>query len=219
MFSEITEDDVFSRGLLQMSFFDLTGITAIENTMAALSRDTPVKQYAKGLPLRYSQAELENVDETIRNKLETFALEGSGVLVLTGINGTGKTYAVCSMINKRCEKGLFSANSYLSCKYEVCPMLRASRSFSAKESEYELLQRYYQLPFLVLDEVGKGDDRVIEKMFVSNVLSARYDNKKPTVIATNLLPKEISELLGLDIKSRLNETGTVIVLNDKNWRI
>lgn len=176
------------------------------------------KVYAKGLPERYSKADIENVDDSVRSKLEDFSLKGSGVLVLTGSNGTGKTYAVCSMINNRCNNGLYSANCYLSCKYEVCPMVRASRSFSARESEYELLQKYYTLPFLVLDEVGKGDDRAIEKMFVSNVLSARYDNQKPTVIATNLLPKEISELLGLDIKSRLNETGSVLVLNDKDWR-
>lgn len=149
--------------------------------------------------------------------LRDFSESKKGVLILQGGNGTGKTESVCAMFTNRIQKGLV-AGLYLSNKYELCPLIRTSRSFSANINEYDLLKRYYTTPFLAIDEVGKGDNEVIEKMFVSNVLSARYDNELPTVLVTNWTTKELEDFLGDEIKSRFLETATICTLNERDFR-
>ena len=85
-------------------------------------------------------------------------------------------------------------------------------------NELQTLSHYYTTPFLVLDEVGKGDDAVIAKMFVACVLAARYDNNLPTLITTNMNAEELGEFVGKDIKSRFFETAQIYTLDGADLR-
>lgn len=170
-----------------------------------------------GVPERFVNASFENTQNRCTQKVKDFVQFNRGVLILNGTNGTGKTRLACCAIIYRIANHQ-NSGKYISCNYEVCPLIRSSRSFRAVKSEYEILKEFYTTPFLVLDEVGKGDDEVISKMFVSCVLAARYDNNLPTLITTNLSKEELSKFVGKDIQSRFFETATVATLDGTDLR-
>jgi DNA replication protein DnaC len=66
------------------------------------------------------------------------------------------------------------------------PMLRTSRSFSAKESEYELLKKYSNTEFLCYDEIGAAENIQEESSFLRTIIASRYDNFLPSFFTTNL---------------------------------
>lgn len=170
-----------------------------------------------GIPEKFINATFANTKNSAITALESFLRASKGVLIVNGRNGTGKTRTACSAMNWRIENGL-NPGLFISCNYQVCPMIRSSRSFRSEKSEYEILEEYYTSPFVVLDEVGKGDDAVISKMFVTNVLSARYDNDLPTLITTNFTKQELIDFVGTDIHSRFIETASIVVLNEMDYR-
>lgn len=170
-----------------------------------------------GMPSRYYEASFDTYNIPIVEPFRQFCLSGTGFFIVEGSNGTGKTYEACASINERIKNGL-TGGFYFSCKYTVCPMVRSSRSFSAKENELELIKRIARMPYVVFDEVGKGDDQNIEKCFLSNIISARYDFVKPTVLISNMSMIELCEWLGQDINSRFHETATVVTLDGKDNR-
>lgn len=172
-----------------------------------------------GIPKKYWNISLDDCSNSITDLVRDFVLGKTNkkVLVIEGPNGTGKTRTVSAAFTERLLSGL-AAGKYISCKYTVCPMVRSSRSFSAKVNEIDLLNRFYNEPFLVLDEAGKGDDQCLEKVFDSNVISARYDNELPTVICTNETMGELCTYLGYDIEDRFRETALVLTLDGESWR-
>lgn len=177
------------------------------------------KNFARraGVPERFLDATFENTQNCCTRRVKDFTEMSRGVLILNGSNGTGKSRTACAAINHRLSKGM-AAGKYISCNYQVCPLIRSSRSFRADRNEMQVLTDYYTTPFLVLDEVGKGDDEIISKMFVTCVLAARYDNNLPTLITTNLPKDELINFLGADVSSRLHETATVAVLDGQDLR-
>lgn len=170
-----------------------------------------------GIPERFLDATFENTQNRISARVKDFTQFSRGVLIINGSNGTGKSRTACAAINYRIASGL-TAGMYISCNYQVCPLIRSSRSFKADKNELLVLTEFYTTPFLILDEVGKGDDAVISKMFVSCVLAARYDNNLPTLITTNMAKDELAEFVGKDIQSRFFETATMLILDGNDLR-
>ena len=80
-----------------------------------------------------------------------------------------------------------------------------------------------EYPFLCLDEVGSCTNKMEEAAFLTNLLSARFDNCLPTWIATNMTPIEFKAYLcGVDIHGKSHEelvalseylVKTVVILN------
>lgn len=198
---------------------DLPTLTIPENIDEQINSANVYRSYSKsaGIPERFLDAKFSNTSNRISDKVRSFAEVGKGVMVIFGDNGTGKTRTGCCAINHRIDIGL-TGGEYISCNYQVCPMIRTSRSFKAEKNEMELLNYYYTIPFLVIDEAGKGDDSMISKAFLTSVLSARYANGLPTLIITNMTKTEFEAFVGKDITSRLSETGMYVVLNDTNFR-
>lgn len=177
------------------------------------------KNFARkaGVPERFLEATFENTQNCCTQRVLDFTQFSRGVLILNGSNGTGKSRTACAAINYRLANGM-APGMYISCNYQVCPLIRSSRSFRADKNEMQVLTEYYTTPFLILDEVGKGDDEIISKMFVTCVLAARYDNNLPTLITTNLSKDDLADFLGADVTSRLHETAKVAVLDGKDLR-
>lgn len=170
-----------------------------------------------GVPLKFLNATFQNTCNEITDKVRNFCEKGKGVLVLSGSNGTGKTRTASCAINHRLANHL-QGGIFISCKHDMCPLIRSSRSFRAEKSELQVYKELYETPFLVLDEVGRGDDQIIAKAFIENVLSARYDNELPTLITTNFTMKDLCSYVGLDITSRFYETAEVLVLAGEDLR-
>lgn len=169
------------------------------------------------VPLRFLSASFQNTQNNICDSVKKFSENGNGICVITGGNGTGKTRTAACAIRNRIDNGL-TAGKFISCKYEVCPLIRSSRSFKAEHSEQQILESFYKTPFLVIDEAGRGDDQTISKSFLVNVLSARYDNELPTLITTNFLIQDLCNFLGQDVTSRFFETAEVLNLSGDDRR-
>lgn len=171
------------------------------------------------MPRRYWGANFTQYPAPFSQKLNDFALGKTDkiFMVLEGGNGTGKTYNSCSCIGVRMEAGLNPGN-YLSCKYTLCPLFRSSRLTTGSRNEIDTYSFYYDSPFNVLDEVGKGDDKILEKTVVSNLISAGYDNEQRYLISTNMTMTELCKWLGEDINSRFYQCAEVITINECDYR-
>jgi DNA replication protein DnaC len=167
------------------------------------------------IPIKFNDACLSDDNDRIIKFCKE--ISDNITLVLIGDFGRGKTYLACASMNHRRDNGL-NAGKFISCKYEVCPMIRTCRNFKSDMQEYDVMKRYYTVPYLVIDEVGQGDDPAIEKVFVSNILSARYDNALRTVITTNMDMKNLCTFLGGAIMSRFFETADTVILNGEDRR-
>lgn len=200
-----------------ITFDDMKKIAETSAEQVFVRMNTSFDLSQTEMPPRYYDASFTNMNTPEAQKVKEFCLSDNGVLVMEGTNGTGKTYLACSAINERIKHGK-TGGFYVSCKYTVCPLVRSSRSYAAKETELDLIRRFSKIPFVVFDEVGKGDDKNIEKGFISSIISARYDFVKPTILISNMSMVELCDWLGQDISSRFHETATVVTLEGKDYR-
>lgn len=139
------------------------------------------------IPLRFRNASAEGcTNGKLAAEVKEFALrkENDKVLVITGPVGTGKTTLLCAAVHERA-LGRMSCGLYMSDRV-LSQMIQATKSFTAKESEFEFYKRIAEVPFLCIDEVGASEDSDLETRFLRTILALRYDNMLPTMIATNL---------------------------------
>lgn len=169
------------------------------------------------VPVKYRTTTFEATPNRLTEVAKDFAINGKGVMVVCGGNGTGKTNLGCCCINERILNEL-PGGLFISCDYEVGPLVRSHRNFNSKKSEYDFMNEFYTAPFCFIDEACKGDDLVISKMFLQDVLKARYNNDLPTFIAMNGTKDEFLEFVEKDVANRLREIGRIYVLNEKDWR-
>lgn len=147
------------------------------------------------IPKRFYECRFCSELNDIETSVKSFALKdvNDRAILLIGATGTGKTtVSVCAM-HERAIRGM-NSGLYLSMRFFM-PMLRTSRSFSAKESEYDLLQKYTETPFLVIDEVGTATNIVEESEFLRTVIAGRYDNNLPIIFISNLSVSNFKLLL------------------------
>ena len=116
-------------------------------------------------------------------------------LVLYGGVGTGKTM-VASYI------GVKAIRNNLTVRYlyanEIEKRVKSSWG-STYVTEDDIIDQFVNCDLLVLDEIG----RVVYNDYLFKVFDSRYMNHKPTVIIGNIDVKEIPNILGEAIASRL----------------
>ena len=151
------------------------------------------------IPNRFAQSTFNDIDKELAGKVKEFCLKpnSDNVFILFGNVGRGKTTTMAAAIHERMIQGL-DCGFYFT-NQMLYPTLRTCRSFSSKENEEMFFKRLSNVSFLCIDEVGACSDRNEEREFLKTVLSLRYDNCLPTMIATNLTPYEFKYLLaGVD---------------------
>lgn len=161
--------------------------TAVSLRESNLMSDIPKRFYE----CRFGKIGLNAIETAIKS----FALkeDNDRAILLIGATGTGKTTVSVSAMHERAIHGM-NSGLYLSMRFFM-PMLRTSRSFSAKESEYDLLRKYTETPFLVIDEVGTSTSVAEESEFLRTVIAGRYDNNLPVIFISNLSASNFKLLL------------------------
>ena len=131
-------------------------------------------------------------------------------LVFLGAVGTGKTHLASGIIYE-CG-GL----------YRLAPALveeiRRAKSFSARETEAEILDGYGRSSLLVIDEIGRGFMAADEQYMLYQIINERYNRRKPTVLISNQNKKDFLNYVGIAAADRLTESAQVVEFTGKSYR-
>jgi hypothetical protein len=131
-----------------------------------------------------------------------------GFLVLSGVSGAGKSFAAAWVIKKYLKRAIpdpLDAGSWF-CAVNACEnMIWASANRIAQNKDETLRLRAWSKRLLVMDDLGREGDSSIRRTDLSDVISARYDRKAPTVITTELTFADILGLYGRYTAYKLTE--------------
>lgn len=138
-----------------------------------------------------------------KKELEDFISKPLESLFLFGPTGTGKTYALLSLI-----KALYKREiplywiRYMNVKNLDEEILDRMRNHGTASS---FLTSLSQSMLLFIDDFGV--DRLSERFIrdIYQIIDYRWSHEKPTVFSSNLKPEEIKKLYGDRIFSRLQE--------------
>ena len=149
-----------------------------------------------GLPKRYWTCRFGDFNytkETAKAKELCLLDNTDTVLLLFGSTGRGKTTTLASAIHERAYNSIEGSKYFNVRDLEL--KLRKYRNFNSDEDEETFIRRMSNYPFLCIDEVGTCPNRKEESDFLCEVIGARFDNKLPTWIATNLAPVDFKALI------------------------
>lgn len=118
--------------------------------------------------------------------------EGAGVWI-TGKAGNGKTHLAAALYHAAREAGNTAVFVTVA---DLFAKLKSTYGEGAKISEWDLMGPLQQARLLVLDDLGKEkpSEWARERLFI--VVNQRYENRRSTVVTTNLSPEVLSERLG-----------------------
>lgn len=180
-----------------------------------------IERYKKsGVPERYWTESLDTYQVT--NKMQETAARAIGeflreikcgafrTLVLIGTAGTGKTHLACGAIR---EYGGKFANAP-----DIIEEIRRAKSFSADQTEKQIIDHYSHVKLLVVDEIGRGIAATDEKYILYQIINARYNTRKPTVLISNFTKADFLKYIGVAAADRLVESGDIVEMNGESFR-
>jgi len=146
---------------------------------------------------------------------EVTSEQGSGLWLL-GPTGVGKSHLGCAIAQALIfERGL---TAKIATARDIVRALRATWRPHADETENDVIARIAALDCLVLDEVGAGFGTDAELAQLLDVVDARYQLRRPTVLLSNLSEPQIKAALGDRLYERLREGATVLVCRWESHR-
>lgn len=131
-------------------------------------------------------------------------------LVMLGNAGTGKTHLACGIIREY--------GGYYRTAPEIVEELRRAKSFTADTTEERLVGHYGHTPLLVIDEIGRGINATDEKYMIYQVLNARYNSRRPSVLISNFSKSEFLQYIGVAAADRLVESAEIVEINGTSYR-
>lgn len=173
-----------------------------------------------GIPPRFQNRSFENyvaADEGQKRALRVSQSYADGwkevcelgtCLIFSGQPGTGKTHLACAIANALLAKGAATLFTTVS---DAMRAIKSTYDPSSRTSESEALYAFVEPRLLILDEAGgsKGSEHEMQLMF--DIINKRYENKRPTIILTNLDPTALRDHLGERVTDRLREGGGKLV--------
>ncbi len=122
-----------------------------------------------------------------------FAAAPRGWLVLTGVNGCGKTHLAAAIANELAERAQTEAMFVVA--PDLLDYLRASFSPQATTPYDRRFDEVKRAPLLVLDDLGTESATAWAREKFFQLLNHRYSAHLPTVITTTILPDKIDPWL------------------------
>ena len=180
-----------------------------------------LERYEKsGVPERYFNEALDTYK--ITNEMQATAAKAATnflhavkcgefkSLVLIGSAGTGKTHLACAIIRE-------AGGKYRTAP-DIVEEMRRAKSFTANDTEADIIKYYGHVPLLVIDEIGRGIASTDEKYMLYQILNARYNTRKPTVLISNFTKADFLQYIGVAAADRLVESAEIWELNGESYR-
>lgn len=143
-------------------------------------------------------------------------LNGGGTVVICGPRGRGKTLLATYMALSCAHAG------HQSRYFRAADMFGAFRGLcfgsDTAWTENGLIKSWAEPRLFVIDEVQDAGGTDFSTTLLTRVLDHRYGAMKPTILISNLLVDAFLEHVGKSIASRLDETGTFVVMDGVNHR-
>lgn len=132
-------------------------------------------------------------------------------LIMCGHPGTGKTHLAIGIARALLEKG----NTALFARViELARTVKETYQRDAQRTERQVLADFAKPDLLILDEVGVQHGSDTERMILFEVINARYEQCKPTILITNLSLSGMKEYLDERAQDRLREGGGRVLIFD-----
>ena len=180
-----------------------------------------IERYKKsGVPERYYNESLNTYQVT--NEMQKTAAQAIGeflreikcgafrTLVLIGTAGTGKTHLACGTVREY-------GGKYATAP-DIVEEIRRAKSFSADQTEKQIIDNYSHVKLLVVDEIGRGISATDEKYMLYQIINARYNTRKPTVLISNYTKADFLKYIGVAAADRLVESGDIVEMNGESFR-
>lgn len=134
------------------------------------------------IPKAFQGAALAEDTRQTLSELESGKLIG---VVLRGAAGRGKTTAACAMLSAHLQNGLGSFTTMNDLLHRV------RGAYSSGENAEEVFGIYRGTPLLVLDDLGKENVSADSITRLFELLDARINNKRPTIVTTQFQNNEL----------------------------
>lgn len=177
-------------------------------------------RYRKTVPERYREESLDTyrTESDMQKKAlavcRAFSESVQGgafrTLIFLGAVGTGKTHLACGIL-RECG-GLYRTSA------GIVEEIRRAKSFSAKETEADILRSYAHARLLVIDEIGRGSAASEEQYMLYHIINERYNTKKPCVLISNQNKKAFLEYIGIAAADRLTESALTVEFAGNSYR-
>ena len=188
-----------------------------------------------GVPLRITEAlHAEEVASTAGKWFSAttavtaarrFVAEKRSFLLLFGGVGSGKTCAACWTLLRARRRHVFDLATYQ--ERNVLGELDASQGRFIRAAEAARISRFedggqwnrlLRVRFLVLDDIGVETVSDFWAERVNELLDARYGNRLPTALTSNLNADEFKRRYGDRIVSRIRDDGVVMGCGQEDLR-
>ena len=177
-------------------------------------------RYKKTVPERYWKEsfdtygaetdEQKNALEQSRRCLEAVKCGKFCTLIMLGTVGTGKTHLACGIVREY--GGLYRLAP------NIVEEIRRAKSFTAKETEADLLENYGRAKLLVIDEIGRGVAGTDEQYMLYQIINERYNRRKPTVLISNQTKRDFLNYIGIAAADRLTESAKTVEFKGQSYR-
>lgn len=186
-------------------------------------REVAARAVAERVPVRYADAwpsvpEVHSwacslIERATSTPRDVFNLAAGRSLLLLGPIGTGKTYEAYGVIRLLAASGA-SLGWRLVTAADLYAKLRPRHGVDS-ETVFEDIAK---TRFLVLDDLGaaKGSEWTEEVNY--RLINHRYERDLPTLITSNVPPRELSAALGERVASRLYEMADRVALKGADRR-
>lgn len=137
--------------------------------------------------------------------------EAGRCLLMVGRPGTGKTHLSAAIANE-----VMRAGDWTAVYRPIGNVLHAIRETYGGESqktEGQIIAALASADLLILDEIGasKENPSDFELAMLFAIINGRYEEMRPTIIVSNLPPKELPPAMGERCVDRLRENGGIVL--------
>jgi DNA replication protein DnaC len=169
------------------------------------------------IPVAYKDAMFKKVDwnPVHKEELKNFCRNPQGFYLFCGQSGRGKTYAAVAILH-----ACWTLNNNLFGRYASAADLYMLWKHCARNygDDLDLAEKYINPHVFLLDDIGlrTPTDGFLE--FLYSIVNRRLNEKKATLITTNLTSQEMSQKFGEALTSRFC-SGKIIKFEGKDRRI
>lgn len=152
----------------------------------------------------------EKVKSCCLRYAETFTdrLAGCDNLLMLGNPGTGKNMLAAAICNRIAQDGFRPLHTTA---MKLVRRITETWGGRSEEKEQDVIDSFLVPDLLVVDEVGVQFGSRKEEILLFEVFNGRYEEKRPTVIISNLGMADLEKFLGVRVLDRFHEGRSVVL--------